>query len=94
MITYNVAELYSQLTLNDIVTARPPSIVRETFNPSSLWGAAMRLVSSSGINMHRVRASLVIALNIEHKSLSRLQLLNVIGHMVVSSTHSLIPRPS
>ena len=67
MITYNVAELYSQLTLNDIVTARPPSIVRETFNPSSLWGAAMRLVSSSGINMYRARASLVIAFNIEHK---------------------------
>ena len=44
--------------------------------------------------MHRARASLVIALNIEHKFLSRLQLLNVIGHMVVSSTHSLIPRPS
>ena len=37
----NATELYSQLTLNDSVTARPLSIVRETFNPSSLWGAAM-----------------------------------------------------
>ena len=36
LVCMNVSELYSQLTLNDRVTARPPTIVRETFNPSSL----------------------------------------------------------
>lgn len=62
----NATELYSQLTLNDSVTARPLSIVRETFNPSSLWGAAMWLVSSWNINMHRASVCLVMIINIKH----------------------------
>ena len=62
---YVLHKFYSQLTVNDSVTARPPTIVRETFSSSTLWGAAIQLVSSSDINVHRTKACLVVALNIE-----------------------------